>query len=930
MKSFLNKLWISQLSNEFNITIPLYSGENFKPSNFMDENIYGGMYLIKRDLSNDLIQFFKDMFDGTVIDDLEYKIEKVELVDSSTSIDYKEDIKIVYKIMKGKELIETISSVLVSIPKVTDSYEFLIGGSKYVVIDELVSDFKLRFNKTRDFSSIRLFNSESEIQFKYYFEGTTILVMKSLNTGALSVYSNDEINELLKDTPIQIPSELVSRFNDYGLHIENNIDNYSGDSIIKLLKDYYEGHITIDIDDLRNKKVLSSYDYLFGELKKSIKLRIIIMKKYKNRKLGSIGYKTTRKLIYSSKSTYYTNDNNPLSYLSNVRKLTQSGDKGVKKASKDMREFQDSYKGLIDPVETPESGKIGLLLHRSLGSRITKDGQLIKSDFGYDSQNFNFASAMIPFVESCDSVRVMMGSNHAKQSISIQNSEVPKISTGIGRLIYDLFHKSVKSSKSGVVDLDNLGRVVIDGKVHEYPNFKISNDRTILDGGLSRIKPGKEVPDDYELYNSYYYKDGHFTLGANALIGYTIYESLNYEDALVISDEFAEKCTSKKGRRLELNLSNKIIKELAIPEVNQEVTKGDWIVKYRNKVKGIELIEFYDDSIKIFEYPKSGRIISVKLIGEKDKLVSDIDLARKIIIELEYTHRIEKGDKVSNLAGGKGVIGAIIPKSEMPVTPDGRSLDLLFNPLGVISRMNMNQLLEVMTGMLNKLLQEDIENNIYRKDIYNNPELSRMELVSRLNLINDVVKSDNLSEFISMVNGLTPEGVSKLIKILVTKGFVFEIKQFSHVKRRHLIKIIKSLGYDYDPVNGSRVFLPKKGKLTQKPIYYGYLHVLVLKHLVEEKISAIGVQGMSDIKERKQKIGEMEMMALESHRSVNFINEVTLVRSNKSVTSQVSKEVVRKGFIDPNNYKRLNHKLVEFSSVLRSMSIELKPTDSCE
>lgn len=369
-------------------------------------------------------------------------------------------------------------------------------------------------------------------------------------------------------------------------------------------------------------------------------------------------------------------------------------------------------------------------------------------------QMTSIAAAAIPFLENDDANRALMGSNMQRQAVPLLKSEAPIVGTGIEAAIAQYSAANLKAKKSGeVVYVDSL-KIKIksnDNKevlTYYLKTFQKSNQGTILNQ-VPIVKLGNQVKEAQVITDSSSFKDGEMALGKNVLVAFTTWNGYNYEDAIIINERLVKEdvFTSihieeqtiqfRKAKAGEDQLtfeipntsisSKRFLDENGIVNIGSEVSVGDILVgrispkgehnptpeeKLMAAIFGHRDSSFLDTSLKV-KHGQAGTVIDVQVLSrdQGDLLEDGVDKIVKIFIAQK--RKIKVGDKMSGRHGNKGVISIILPEEDMPHLEDGTPIDIMLNPQGVPSRMNLGQILELHLGMAGKALGEKFVSPVF-------------------------------------------------------------------------------------------------------------------------------------------------------------------------------------------------------------------------
>ncbi|MFH1536709.1 MAG: DNA-directed RNA polymerase subunit beta [Patescibacteria group bacterium] len=359
-------------------------------------------------------------------------------------------------------------------------------------------------------------------------------------------------------------------------------------------------------------------------------------------------------------------------------------------------------------------------------------------------QIVSVATAMIPFLENDDAVRALMGTNMQRQAVSCINPDSPYIGTGIERRAAKDSGQAVVSKEAGEVTLVQADKIEIKekgGEIREYPlgKFVRSNALTCMNH-KPIINKGDKVEKNSVLADGASTDQGELALGQNVLVAYMPWEGGNYEDAVLISDKLmqSDKYTSihiedysvdvretKLGPEVVTrdipNVSEEKLKDLdseGVIRVGAQVCSGDILVgkitpkgetelsaeeKLLRAIFGEKAKDVKDSSLYL-EHGEHGKVVDIKIFSKEngDKLPSGV--IKTIQVSIAQLRKIQVGDKMAGRHGNKGVISRIIPVEDMPFLEDGTPVDIILNPLGIVSRMNLGQVLEVHLGLAAKAL----------------------------------------------------------------------------------------------------------------------------------------------------------------------------------------------------------------------------------
>ena len=647
----------------------------------------------------------------------------------------------------------------------------------------------------------------------------------------------------------------------------------------------------------------------------------------------------------SSQLSQFMDQNNPLSELTHKRRLSALGPGGLSRdrAGMEVRDVHNSHYGRMCPIETPEGPNIGLITSLTTFARINEYGfieapyrkvvkgeglvtneiEYITADVEdeniiaqadekvdesghfindrviargidglvdvYKSEDISYmdvspqqivavGTSMIPFLENDDANRALMGSNMQRQAVPLLKTEAPIVATGIEYKAARDSGVCVISTDDGTIKKVASDKIVLtpdDGKddivfrLHKFEKANQGttiNQRPIVTEG-QKVKRGEVIADGPST------DLGEMALGKNILIAFMNWEGYNYEDAMLINEELviddvltslhieeyeAEARDTKLGpeeiTRDISNVSDDMLKDLderGIIRVGAEVNPGDILVgkvtpkgetelsaeeRLLRAIFGEKAREVRDTSLRL-PHGEAGIVVDVKVFSRADDDELQPGVNEMVRVFIATKRKIQVGDKMCGRHGNKGVISRVLPKEDMPYMPDGRPIQIVLNPLGVPSRMNLGQVLEVHLGLAAKKLGWHVATPVFdganEQDIF-----------------------DTLEEA-----GYSADG-----KVQLRDG---------------------RTGEDFD-----------------HPVTVGYMYMLKLHHLVDEKIHSRSTGPYSLVTQQPlggraqfggQRFGEMEVWALEAYGASHTLQEMLTVKSDDIVGRVKTYEAIVKG-----------------------------------
>ena len=647
----------------------------------------------------------------------------------------------------------------------------------------------------------------------------------------------------------------------------------------------------------------------------------------------------------SSQLSQFMDQNNPLSELTHKRRLSALGPGGLSRdrAGMEVRDVHNSHYGRMCPIETPEGPNIGLITSLTTFARINEYGfieapyrkvvkgeGLVTNEIEYITadvedeniiaqadekvdENGHFindrviargidglvdvykredisymdvspqqivavGTSMIPFLENDDANRALMGSNMQRQAVPLLKTEAPIVATGIeykaardsGVCVIATEDGTIKKvSSNQIVLTPEGGKEDITFRLHKFEKANQGttiNQRPIVNEG-QKVKRGEVIADGPST------DLGEMALGKNILIAFMNWEGYNYEDAMLINEELviddvltslhieeyeAEARDTKLGpEEITLDISNvsddmlKDLDERGIIRVGAEVNPGDILVgkvtpkgetelsaeeRLLRAIFGEKAREVRDTSLRL-PHGEAGIVVDVKVFNRADGDELQPGVNEMVRVFIATKRKIQVGDKMCGRHGNKGVISRVLPKEDMPYMPDGRPIQIVLNPLGVPSRMNLGQVLEVHLGLAAKKL-----------------------------------------------------------------GWHVATPVFDGANEQDIFDTLEKAGYSAD----GKVQLRdgRTGEDFDHPVTVGYMYMLKLHHLVDEKIHSRSTGPYSLVTQQPlggraqfggQRFGEMEVWALEAYGASHTLQEMLTVKSDDIVGRVKTYEAIVKG-----------------------------------
>ena len=530
---------------------------------------------------------------------------------------------------------------------------------------------------------------------------------------------------------------------------------------------------------------------------------------------------------------------------------------------------------------------------------------------------FSVATALIPFLQNDDANRALMGSNMQRQAVPLLFTEAPAVGTGMEEKAAVDSGVCVVAEEGGTVERSTSTEITVrqdDGKLKKYKLTKFQrsnqsncyNQRPIVFKG-DRVEKGEVIADGPSTSN------GELGLGKNPLIGFMTWEGYNYEDAVLLSERLvqddvytsihieeyeAEARDTKLGpEEITRDIPGvgddalKNLDERGIIRVGAEVRAGDILVgkvtpkgeteltaeeRLLRAIFGEKAREVRDTSLKV-PHGEYGIVVDAKVFTRENGDEMSPGVNQSVRIYIAQKRKISVGDKMAGRHGNKGVVSRVLPVEAMPFLPNGRPLDIVLNPLGVPSRMNIGQVLEIHLSLAAKALGFNIATPVF-------DGANEIDIMDTLDLANDYV---NLSweEF---------EAKHK-------EELLPEVLQYLSDNREHR-KLWKGVPLSRD--GKVRLRDGRTGEYFDSPVTIGHMHYLKLHHLVDDKIHARSTGPYSLVTQQPlggkaqfggQRFGEMEVWALEAYGASYTLQEILTVKSDDVIGRVKTYEAIIKG-----------------------------------
>ena len=539
---------------------------------------------------------------------------------------------------------------------------------------------------------------------------------------------------------------------------------------------------------------------------------------------------------------------------------------------------------------------------------------------------FSVATALIPFLQNDDANRALMGSNMQRQAVPLLTTQAPVVGTGMETKTAVDSGVCVLAKEAGIVESSESNRIVVreeDGNRREYILTKFArsnqsncyNQRPIVFKG-QKVAKGEVIADGPSTSN------GELALGKNPLIGFMTWEGYNYEDAVLLSERLVEydvytsvhieeyevesrdtKLGPEEITRDVPGVGDDALKDLderGIIRVGAEVRAGDILVgkvtpkgeteltaeeRLLRAIFGEKAREVRDTSLKV-PHGAYGIVVDAKVFTREDGDELSPGVNESVRIYIAQKRKISVGDKMAGRHGNKGVVSRVLPVEDMPYLPNGRPLDIVLNPLGVPSRMNIGQVLEIHLSLAAKALGFNIETPVF-------DGAKEIDIQDTLELANDYVNMPFDAE--EAEDG--EENFYDKYKDTLRE----DVMDYLSENRAH-----RSLWKGVPISRDGKVQLRdgRTGEYFDGKVTIGHMHYLKLHHLVDDKIHARSTGPYSLVTQQPlggkaqfggQRFGEMEVWALEAYGAAYTLQEILTVKSDDVVGRVKTYEAIIKG-----------------------------------
>ncbi len=527
------------------------------------------------------------------------------------------------------------------------------------------------------------------------------------------------------------------------------------------------------------------------------------------------------------------------------------------------------------------------------------------------------ATALIPFLENDDVTRALMGSNMQRQAVPLLTTESPIVGTGMEYKTAKDSGVVVVAKRGGFVESVDASEIVVaadSGEKDRYHliKFKRSNQSTCINQ-RPIVSKGDRVEEGDIIADGPSTKDGELALGKNPLIGFMTWEGYNYEDAVLLSERLVaedvytsvhieeHECEARDTKLGSEEITNDIpnvgddalkdLNENGIIRIGAEVNANDILVgkvtpkgeteltaeeRLLRAIFGEKAREVRDNSLRL-PHGESGTVVDVKIFTRENSDELGPGVNKLVRVYIAQKRKISVGDKMAGRHGNKGVVSRVLPVEDMPFLPNGRPLDIVLNPLGVPSRMNIGQVLEIHLGLASNVLGFKVATPVF-------DGARERDIMDTLELANDFANS-SWEDFEAKWKGNIND----------------EIFEFLENNKEHRDE------WRGVPINHTgRVQLRdgRTGEPFDNATTIGFMHYLKLHHLVEDKIHARSTGPYSLVTQQPlggkaqfggQRFGEMEVWALEAYGASYTLQEILTVKSDDIVGRVKTYEAIVKG-----------------------------------
>ena len=607
-------------------------------------------------------------------------------------------------------------------------------------------------------------------------------------------------------------------------------------------------------------------------------------------------------------------------------------------------------------------------------------------------QLVSVSTALIPFLEHDDGPRALMGSNMQRQAVPLLRPEPPLVGTGMERRVAQDSGQVMLARKDGVVTEVSGGRLVVRGDDGEDETYRLqkfvrSNQGTCINQ-RPIVRKGDRVKVRDILADSSSTAEGELALGQNTLVAFMSWEGYNFEDAIIISEKMVreDRFTSIHIEKYEVesrdtklgpeeitrdipNVGEESLRDLdeeGIIRLGAETGPGDILVgkitpkgetelsaeeKLLRAIFGEKARDVKDTSLRV-PHGEHGKVINVKVLSKANGDELSPGVNKMVRLWIAQTRKVAVGDKMAGRHGNKGVIARILPEEDMPFLPDGTPVDIILNPIGVPARMNLGQVLETHLGMAASTLGFKAVTPVFDStpDVAIEDALGQAWMIHRSGAIDAKASDDGMPHFnlevtrrwlaergYNLDRVFSKENPGEAREACLRIWFQEEVgRNSAHLSVEELKDEALRLNREEQvaaPILGKSTLRDgRTGELFDQPITVGYIYMMKLIHLVEDKIHARSTGPYSLITQQPlggkaqfggQRFGEMEVWALEAYSAAYNLQEMLTVKSDDVVGRVKAYEAIVKGedIVQPGIPESFHVLLKELQSL--GLSVEL-------
>ena len=581
------------------------------------------------------------------------------------------------------------------------------------------------------------------------------------------------------------------------------------------------------------------------------------------------------------------------------------------------------------------------------------------------AQIVSVSAGLIPFLEHDDATRALMGSNMQRQGVPLVRPEAPIVGTGIERRAALDSGQVVRSKSEGIVTSvtsDHIAIADAEGNEHNYPliRYERSNQSTCINQHPI-VSKGQQVRAGQAIADSSSTQGGRLALGQNVLVGFMSWGGGNYEDAIILSEDLVkedrftsthiqkhqiearetqlgpEEITRDIANVGETNLANLDEEGIVIPGtwvgpgdilVGKVTPKGETELTAEEKllraIFGEKARDTKDTSLRV-PHGEKGKVIKVRVSKKEDGDELPPGVSMMVRVWVAHTRKIMQGDKMAGRHGNKGVVAMILPREDMPHLQDGTPLDIVLNPIGVPSRMNLGQLLETHLGWAARELDFAAITPVFdsASEIDIEDELARAWFVgasgarNHRDLTDREIRREHVRSWLESrgydyaeLHGHSPEDIGKASEacMRIWLSEFARAEDVSGLERADLLEMCRKLDREVGnaaPILGKQtLFDGRTGERFDQPVTVGSIYMMKLIHLAEDKMHARSTGPYSLITQQPlggkaqfggQRFGEMEVWALEAYSAPHTLQEVLTIKSDDVKGRVLAYEAIVKG-----------------------------------